>query len=86
MAVLILFGMLYAGDWVVFRFRVARGTAYGSVEVDQFLATSLKATKLNMIGSEVFSRRVPGPSFRSEESPLAGGSGGITRSGNERFG
>jgi hypothetical protein len=26
---LVLFGMLYVGDWLVLRFRVARGTAFG---------------------------------------------------------
>lgn len=37
--------LLYAGDWVVLEFRVAHGTAYSAVEVDQFLATSLKGNK-----------------------------------------
>jgi hypothetical protein len=37
--------MLYGGDWLVLRIRVARGTAYGTVEVRQFLATSLKGDK-----------------------------------------
>jgi hypothetical protein len=42
---LVLFGALYAGDWLVWRWRVARGTGYGTVEVHQFLATSLKGNK-----------------------------------------
>jgi hypothetical protein len=41
----LLFGTLYAGDWLVWRFRISRGTGYGSVEVHQFLATSLKGDK-----------------------------------------
>jgi hypothetical protein len=43
--VLVLFGVLYAGDWLAWRWRTARGTASGSVEVHQFLATSLKGNK-----------------------------------------
>ena len=42
---LVLFVILYVGDWLVLRSRVARGTAFGSVEVHQFLATSLKGSK-----------------------------------------
>jgi hypothetical protein len=42
---LFLFGILFAGDWLVWRWRVARGTGYGTVEVHQFLATSLKGSK-----------------------------------------
>lgn len=37
--------LLYAGDWGVFEFRVAHGNAYSTVQVDQFLATSLKGNK-----------------------------------------
>jgi hypothetical protein len=44
-ALLIFVLILYIGDSVVLRIRVARGTAYGSVEVDQFLATPLKGNK-----------------------------------------
>jgi hypothetical protein len=52
-AVAVLLAVLYAGDWIVLRCRVSRGTAFDSVEVDQFLATSLKGnkTQYNMIGS-----------------------------------
>jgi hypothetical protein len=41
----ILFGMLYAGDWLVWRWRVGRGTGYAMVQVHEFLATSLKGNK-----------------------------------------
>ena len=37
--------LLYVGDWAVFEVRAAHGTAYGTVEVDQFLATPLKGQK-----------------------------------------
>ncbi len=37
--------LLYAGDWAVFQVRVAHGTAYSTVRVDQFLATHLKGEK-----------------------------------------
>ena len=41
----ILAAVLYVADWAVLRFRVAHGTAYGTVEIHQFLATSLKGSK-----------------------------------------
>jgi hypothetical protein len=41
----VLLEAVYLGDWAVLRIRVGRGTAYGSVEVHQFLATSLKGSK-----------------------------------------
>jgi hypothetical protein len=44
-ALFILLFVLYAGDWLVLRYRVGRGTAFDSVEVDQFLATPLKGNK-----------------------------------------
>jgi hypothetical protein len=49
----VLFGITYAGDWAVFRYRVSKGTAFGSVEVDQFLATPLKGqkTEYDLVGS-----------------------------------
>jgi len=52
-ALLIASAFLYAADWLVFRYRIARGTALGSVEVDQFLATPLKGSKTeyDMVGS-----------------------------------
>jgi len=45
-AVIVLAGILYAGDWIVLQIRVARGTAFGSVQVNQFLATPLKGNKV----------------------------------------
>jgi len=44
-AMVLLLGLLYLGDWALFRIRVSHGTGYGSVEVHQFLATSLKGSK-----------------------------------------
>jgi hypothetical protein len=41
----ILAELFYLGDWAVLRIRVAHGTGYGSVQVHQFLATSLKGSK-----------------------------------------
>jgi hypothetical protein len=37
---------LYVWDWVLLRIRVSRGTAFGSVQVNQFLATPLKGNKV----------------------------------------
>lgn len=37
--------LVYACDFVILRLRVSRGTAFATVEVDQFLATSLKGNK-----------------------------------------
>ncbi|MDQ2835357.1 MAG: hypothetical protein M3Y50_16770 [Acidobacteriota bacterium] len=45
-AVAVLLGLAYAGDWMVLRGRMARGTAFGVVEVNRFLATSLKGNKV----------------------------------------
>jgi hypothetical protein len=39
-------GLLYVGDWAVLRVRVSHGTAYGVVQVHQFLATPLKGNKV----------------------------------------
>jgi hypothetical protein len=52
-ALVVLVGILYAGDCLVFRYRVSKGTALGSVEVDQFLATPLKGqkTEYDLVGS-----------------------------------
>jgi len=44
-ALLVLFAALYVGDRVVLQFRIAHGTAYSVVEVNQFLATPLKGDK-----------------------------------------
>ncbi len=45
MAVLLL-AALYAGDWLALRVRLAHGTAYGQVKVNQFLASPLKGNKV----------------------------------------
>jgi hypothetical protein len=37
--------LLYIGDWSVFEVRAAHGSAYNTVQVDQFLATPLKGQK-----------------------------------------
>jgi hypothetical protein len=52
-ALVVLFAITYAGDWLVFRYRVSKGTAFSSVEVDQFLATPLKGqkTEYDLVGS-----------------------------------
>jgi hypothetical protein len=42
----VLLGILYVGDWVVLQVRITHGTAYGVVEVNQFLATPLKGNKV----------------------------------------
>jgi hypothetical protein len=51
--IIVALGMLYAGDWVVLRFRIAHGTAYGVVQVNQLLATPLKGNKMeyDLIGT-----------------------------------
>jgi hypothetical protein len=38
--------LLYAGDWAVMHIRISHGTAYGTVAVNQFLATPLKGNKV----------------------------------------
>jgi hypothetical protein len=42
---LITLAILYASDWSVFEARQARGTAMGSVPVEQYLQTPLKGNK-----------------------------------------
>jgi len=37
--------VLYLVDWAVFRTRMTRGTAFSSVQVDQYLSTPLKGNK-----------------------------------------
>jgi hypothetical protein len=44
-ALVVLLAVLYLGDWLVLRHRVAIGSGYSVVEVDQFLATPLKGDK-----------------------------------------
>jgi hypothetical protein len=46
MVLAVLVGLLYVGDWAVLRTRVSHGTAYGVVQVNQFLATPLKGNKV----------------------------------------
>jgi hypothetical protein len=46
MIMAVLTGLLYLGDWLVLRVRVAHGTAYGVVQVNQLLATPLKGNKV----------------------------------------
>lgn len=36
---------LWLTDWAVFRVRSARGTAFGSVQVEEYLSTALKGNK-----------------------------------------
>jgi hypothetical protein len=45
-AVVGLLALIYIGDWIAIKVRVAHGTAYGSVQVNQFLATPLKGNKV----------------------------------------
>jgi len=37
--------VVYLVDWAILRIRIARGTAYGTVQVDQYLSTPLKGNK-----------------------------------------
>lgn len=37
--------VVYAGDWLVYRYRSAHGTAFDSVKVNQFMAVPLKNGK-----------------------------------------
>ena len=46
MVLAVLLGLLYVGDWAVLRVRVSRGTGYGVIQVNQFLATPLKGNKV----------------------------------------
>lgn len=45
MLILVALICLYAGDWVVYRYRAAHGSAYDSVRVDQIIASPLKNGK-----------------------------------------
>ena len=42
----VLLALVYLGDWIVLRSRIAHGTAFRTVEVNQFLATPLKGNKV----------------------------------------
>lgn len=37
--------VVYAGDWLVYRYRAAHGTAFDSIKVNQFMAVPLKNGK-----------------------------------------
>jgi hypothetical protein len=37
--------LLWVADWTVFRVRAARGTAFDSVQVEEYLSTALKGNK-----------------------------------------
>jgi hypothetical protein len=37
--------LLWICDWVVYRLRAARGTAFDSVQVEEYLSTALKGNK-----------------------------------------
>jgi len=37
--------VVYLVDWAVLRIRITRGSAYGTVQVDQYLSTALKGNK-----------------------------------------
>lgn len=38
--------LLYAGDWIVFQVKAARGSGTSSVQVESYLATPLKGNKV----------------------------------------
>ncbi len=40
-----LFLLTYAVDWAVLRLRISKGSAFGSVQVQQYLTTPLKGNK-----------------------------------------
>jgi hypothetical protein len=46
LALAVLLALVYAGDWTILRIRQSRGTAYSSVQVNQFLASPLKGNKV----------------------------------------
>jgi len=70
-------------DWAVFRVRSARGTAFDSVQVEEYLSTALKGNKqeFDYMGTAQVScaRR----SSRTLALLPAGGCAGIPRSGSE---
>jgi hypothetical protein len=37
--------VMWVSDWAMFRVRLARGTAFDSVQVEQYLSTALKGNK-----------------------------------------
>ena len=44
-AVLVTAVLLWVCDWAVYRIRAARGTAFDSVQVEEYLSTALKGNK-----------------------------------------
>jgi hypothetical protein len=44
-ALMVLFIILYLLDWAALRVKIARGSGYGSVQVDTYLSTPLKGNK-----------------------------------------
>jgi hypothetical protein len=44
-ALLALILVLYAGDYAVYRYRASHGTAFKTLQVDQYLSTPLKGNK-----------------------------------------
>ena len=46
--------LLWCGDWALFHVRAARGTAYDTVTVQEFLSTPLKGkkTEFDYVGTE----------------------------------
>ncbi len=44
----------YAGDWLIYRYRAAHGTAFDSIKVNQFIAVPLKDGKdeFDYVGSQ----------------------------------
>jgi hypothetical protein len=46
LALAVLLALVYVADWAVLHVRLSRGTAYGAVEVNQFLASPLKGNKV----------------------------------------
>ena len=42
---LVVLAVFYAGDWLIYRYRLAHGTAFRSVKVNQFVAVPLKNGK-----------------------------------------
>lgn len=45
MTLAVILAALYGGDWLVYHYRAAHGTAFDSVKVNQFMAVPLKNGK-----------------------------------------
>jgi hypothetical protein len=46
LGLVVLLALVYAGDWAVLHVRLSHGTAYRTVQVNQFLASPLKGNKV----------------------------------------